>query len=82
MKTPIYSTFLIALTLIFFSCSDGDDSLKTTGRLNVFLVDEPFPTDQVAEANVTVVRVDARLADPEFEQDSESMMEQNQRLIL
>jgi hypothetical protein len=76
MKAPIYSTFLMALALIFFSCSDGDDSLKTNGRLNVFLVDEPFPTDQVAEANVTVVKVDARLADPEFEADSESMMEE------
>jgi hypothetical protein len=61
----------MALTLLLWGCSDGDDSLKTTGRLNVFLVDAPFPTDQVAEANVTVFKVEARLADQGSE-DSEA----------
>lgn len=75
MKAPTLSTFLLALALVFWGCSDGDDSLKTTGRLNVFLVDEPFPTDEVAEANVTVFKVDARLAEAEFEEGSESMGE-------
>ena len=75
MKAPTLSTFFLALTLVFWGCSDGDDSLKTTGRLNVFLVDEPFPTDQVAEANVVVFKVDARLSDPEFREGSESMEE-------
>ena len=75
MKTPVLNTFLIALTLIFWGCSDGDDTLKTTGGLNIFLVDAPFPTDQVAEANVTVFKVEARLSDRDFEEDSESMEE-------
>ncbi len=75
MKAPVVHTLLLALTLVFWGCSDGDDSLKTTGRLNVFLVDEPFPTDEVAAANVTVFKVDARLADREFEEGSESMEE-------
>jgi hypothetical protein len=73
MKVPTLSVFLTALTLMIWSCSDGDDSLKTTGRLNVFLVDAPFPTDQVAEANVTVFKVDARLAGSDSEADMESM---------
>lgn len=73
MKAPTLSTFLIALTLILWGCSDGDDSLKTTGRLNVFLVDAPFPTDQVAEANVTVFKVEARLADQGSGEDSKAM---------
>jgi len=72
MKTPTLSAFLMALSLLFLSCSDGDDSLKTTGRLNVFLVDAPFPTDQVAEANVTIFKVDARLAGSDSEQGMES----------
>ena len=60
--------FLLLVTVSFlFGCSDGDDNLKTTGTINAFLVDAPFPTDQVAEANVTIFKVDVRLADPEFE---------------
>ena len=79
MKAPIYSTFLMALTLLLFSCSDGDDSLKTTGRLNVFLVDAPFPTDQVAEANVTVIKVEARLADVQSGEDSQAMKDEDSK---
>ena len=73
MKVPALCVFLIALTSVFWSCSDGDDSLKTTGRLNVFLVDEPFPTDAVAEANVTVFKVEARFADADSDQDMGAM---------
>ncbi|MFZ9004165.1 MAG: DUF4382 domain-containing protein, partial [Robiginitalea sp.] len=71
MKTPTLSAILMALVLLIGGCSDGDDSLKTTGRLNVFLVDEPFPTNMVAEANVTIFKVDARLTEVEDEGDQE-----------
>ncbi len=73
MKAPTLCTIVMALTLLLWGCSDGDDNLKTTGRLNVFLVDAPFPTDQVAEANVTIFKIEARLADRESEGDSDSM---------
>ncbi len=68
MKSPFLQVLLLALISITWSCSDGDDTQKTTGTINAFLVDAPFPTDQVAEANVTIFKVDARLSDPEFEE--------------
>lgn len=67
MKNPLFQVWLLAFIAITWSCSDGDDNLKTTGTINAFLVDAPFPTDQVAEANVTIFKVDARLSDPDFE---------------
>lgn len=70
MKSPFFQVLLLALISITWSCSDGDDTQKTTGTINAFLVDAPFPTDQVAEANVTIFKVDARLSDPEFEEGS------------
>jgi len=79
MKAPTLSTILMALTLVIWGCSDGDDTPKTTGKLNVFLVDEPFPTDLVAQANVTVFKVEARLADAENDGDSESMEDRDSK---
>ncbi|MDX1332467.1 MAG: DUF4382 domain-containing protein [Robiginitalea sp.] len=73
MKVPTLSVFLMALTFVLWGCSDGDDIPEGTGKLNVFLVDAPFPTDQVAEANVTVFKVDARLSGSGSKQDPESM---------
>ena len=73
MKAPALSTILMALTFMIWGCSDGDDSLETTGRLNVFMVDAPFPTDQVNAANVTIFKVEARLVEAENGGGSESM---------
>lgn len=61
MKSPTLSTLLIVLTILLWGCSDSDDVLQTSGRLNVFLVDAPFPTEDVAEANVDIFKVEARL---------------------
>jgi hypothetical protein len=68
MKNLLLRLLLLALFPMTWSCSDGDDNLKTTGTINAFLVDAPFPTGQVAEANVSIFKVDARLSDPEFEE--------------
>lgn len=63
MKIPTLGLFLIGITLLLWGCSDADDPQKTTARLNVFLIDAPFPTEDVAEANVSIFKVDARLKD-------------------
>lgn len=65
MRTKIFFYALSFILLTFMGCSsDGDGgNSDTTGRLTVQLTDAPFPFDMVAEANVTVFKIDARLKD-------------------
>ncbi|WP_262420344.1 DUF4382 domain-containing protein [Flagellimonas meishanensis] len=70
----IASFFLLAFT----NCSEDNNGTSDTGRLTLQLTDAPFPFDLVAEANVTVFKVDARLADGEANQDEESMDDENE----
>jgi hypothetical protein len=60
MKFNIFSVVLITFSVLFISCSDIDDTKSDYGRLSVQLTDAPFPHDLVAEANVTIFKVDAR----------------------
>ncbi len=60
MKFKIFSIVLIAFSSLFISCSDNNDGNSDYGRLSVKLTDAPFPHDLVAEANVTIFKVDAR----------------------
>ncbi len=61
MKIKYLPMVLYAAVALFFSCSDNNDSTSGTGRLSVVLTDAPFPSDLVAEANVTIFKLDARL---------------------
>ncbi|MBO0341174.1 MAG: DUF4382 domain-containing protein [Bacteroidota bacterium] len=64
MRTKFIFSFLMAMALIIMSCSDGEGrNAEGTGTLSVQLTDAPFPTELVAEANVTVYKVEARLVD-------------------
>jgi hypothetical protein len=54
--------FLLLLPLFFISCDPDGDITPKTGKLNVQLVDAPFEYDLVAEANVTVFKVEIREA--------------------
>lgn len=60
MKFNFLSITAIAFSFLFMSCSDNDDVISEYGRLKVQLTDAPFPHDLVAEANVTIFKVDAR----------------------
>ncbi|SHJ06135.1 Carboxypeptidase regulatory-like domain-containing protein [Arenibacter nanhaiticus] len=60
MKLRLLSIIMIGLMALVYSCTDGDDANKDTGRLSVSLTDAPFPHDLVAEANVTIFKIDAR----------------------
>ena len=60
MKLNIFSMMFIASSLFIMSCSDQNDANSDYGRLSVQLTDAPFPHDLVAEANVTIYKVDAR----------------------
>ncbi|WP_149275802.1 DUF4382 domain-containing protein [Pareuzebyella sediminis] len=82
MKFNIFGSFLLACSFLFIGCSDGDDSYSEYGRLRVQLTDAPFPHDLVAEANVTIFKIDARhKAGVEMEDaasDGEAMTEKSE----
>ena len=77
MRTKVVLYALSIFSLVFVACSSDSNnggSADTMGRLTLQLTDAPFPFDMVAEANVTVFKVDARLAeseDDEVEGDTE-----------
>lgn len=55
---------LIVLVLIFtgmmMSCEEGFRTDSSTGTLKIHMTDAPFPTDMVAEANVTINKIEIR----------------------
>ncbi len=63
MRTKIFLCSLCLAFLAIVGCSDDDSNPngEPMGRLTVQLTDAPFPFDLVAEANVTIFKVDARL---------------------
>lgn len=65
MKFRPLFLLLVSVTSLLAGCSDSNDtpSPDGTGRLVVRLTDKPFPYDLVAEANVTVIKVEARRTD-------------------
>jgi len=80
MKFNIFGSILLVCSLVFISCSDGDDTYSEYGRLRVQLTDAPFPHDLVAEANVTIFKIDARhkgdIEMDDAEVEGESMTEE------
>ena len=63
MKTYKVLGLMLSLLFIVSSCSESDTSNQEAGRLSLRLTDAPFPYDLVAEANVTVFKVEARRAE-------------------
>ena len=57
--TTITFAFIVALGLNGCSTTEEDG----TGTLSILLTDAPFPTDLVDEANVTIIKLEAREAD-------------------
>jgi len=75
MKTKVLSIILFAALTVFIGCSDGDDITNGMGILKVQMTDAPFPHDLVAEANVTIFKIDARYKSEEMEMEMESESE-------
>jgi hypothetical protein len=59
MKIRLLFISLITALLFVSSCTNDSNS-SDTGRLIIQLTDAPFPHDLVAEANVTIFKIDAR----------------------
>ncbi|PWL38437.1 hypothetical protein DKG77_09225 [Flagellimonas aquimarina] len=66
MRTKFILNLLFVFTLFIIGCTgDTNNENEGLGRLTVQLTDAPFPSDFVAEANVTIFKVDARNKDNE-----------------
>ena len=75
MRTKIFLYALSIFSLVFVACSSDSNNggnAETMGKLTLQLTDAPFPFDMVAEANVTLFKVDARLAESEDEDREEA----------
>ena len=75
MKTRSLFVLLLTTLALVFSCSDENDLGNQTGKLVVQLTDAPFPHDLVAEANVTIFKIEARYKKDALESDMEAMEE-------
>lgn len=78
MKIKLFTIALFVVTVLV-SCTDNNDKNSDYGRLSVNLTDAPFPHDLVAEANVTIFKIDARYKgdmdiNSEVEDNSDSSM--------
>ena len=60
---------LLLATAAMISCEEVGfaDKDQSTGTLKIHLTDAPFPTDMVAEANVTINKIEVRQVDEENE---------------
>lgn len=65
MKKRLNTFTTLALALVVFLGVSGCNAPveESAGTLSVTMTDAPFPTDQVAEANVTIIKLEAREAD-------------------
>ena len=73
MKFRLLIFSCIAALLFVIGCS-SDENNSDTGRLIVQLTDAPFPYDLIAEANVTVFKIEAR----HKSDDNDEMMEDSE----
>ncbi|SDE84515.1 DUF4382 domain-containing protein [Cellulophaga baltica] len=61
MKLKLVFTSILSMVFLLFGCSDNNDTANGgTGTLSIQLTDAPFLYDMVAEANVTIFKIDAR----------------------
>lgn len=73
---------LTVSTILFASCSDDNDGGQKTGTMAVHLTDAPFPYDLVAEANVTITKIDARNKTVEEDSTAEGDIERDSPFVV
>ncbi len=68
MKPAFLSIFSVLLIFLIAGCDESVDN-SDTGTLSVKLMDAPFPIDMVAEANVTINKIEVRKDQSESEEN-------------
>ncbi len=74
MKIKFLSFILLACFAAFIGCTDSNDESARMGKMSIRLTDAPFPHDLVAEANVTIFKIDARNIAMESDTETEGEM--------
>ncbi|MCM4173017.1 DUF4382 domain-containing protein [Arenibacter sp. TNZ] len=74
MRNKFLSIILLASFAVFTGCTDSNDGSAEMGKMSIQLTDAPFPHDLVAEANVTIFKIDARNIDLETDTKVEGEM--------
>ena len=74
MKTKLTVLFLVLAGLFLWNCTDEPGSSSSeTGRMRLQLTDAPFAYDLIAEANVTIFKVEARYLEMDDDEMEEGM---------
>jgi hypothetical protein len=64
MKKMNFKTIMVLAVMVvgilFAACQEEFNNESTSGKLKIQLTDAPFPTDLVAEANVTITKIEVR----------------------
>lgn len=60
---------VMVVGILFAACQNEYNNESTTGKLKIQLTDAPFPTDLVAEANVTISKIEARRVNENGEEE-------------
>ncbi len=63
MKSTVFVYLIPMIIIAALTSCESDDNEAKNGRLIVQITDEPFPHDLVAEANVTINKVEIRSSD-------------------
>ncbi len=63
MKIKFIPILFLSLSLALLGCSSDSNKGSEFGRLSIQLTDAPFPHDLVAEANVTIFKIESRSKD-------------------
>ncbi|MEP0134147.1 MAG: DUF4382 domain-containing protein [Eudoraea sp.] len=82
MKIKLLSTFIVLASLFYLGCSEDLSTEENMGRLTVHLTDAPFPYDLIAEANVTIFKVEARYKGDSMEGDENTEDDGNSFIVL
>ncbi len=76
MKTTSIYAVLFGI-LLLFGCSKSETPPAGMGSMSIKLTDAPFPHDMVAEANVTIFKVEARYIDEDGDEHDDHTYEED-----